>query len=85
MIRLRACELMEQMTGMPSYLADDEAAAAAYAQAQAEAEYVEPKPLSPLQEAIRKAQGKDLTGEEIEASIGFLNRVAAALSRKPQP
>lgn len=79
-IRLRACELMERMTGMPSYMVDDETATAAYAQAKAE--YVAPAPLSPLQEAVRKAQGKNPTADEIAASIGFLNRAAGAMRQK---
>ena len=54
-IRLLACDIMERRTGMPSYLVDDETAEAAYAEARAT--YVPPEPLSPLQEAVRKARG----------------------------
>jgi hypothetical protein len=37
----------------------------------------EPPPeLSPLREAVRKAQGKHLTADEIRDSIGFLNEMA---------
>jgi hypothetical protein len=76
-VRLLACEIAERRTGMPSYLVDDEAWEAAMAEA--EATYEPPKPLSPLQEAVRKAEGKHLTAGEIAESIGFLNRAAATL------
>lgn len=76
-IRLLACEIMERRTGMPSYLVDDETADAAYAEARAT--YVPPAPLSQVQEAVRKASGKNPTAEEIAESIGFLNRAAAAI------
>lgn len=76
-VRLLACEIAERRTGMPSYLVDDEQWAEALAEA--EATYEPPKPLSPLQEAVRKAEGKHLTEDEIAESIGFLNRAAAIL------
>lgn len=76
-IRLLACEIAERHTGMPSYLVDDEAWEAAMAEA--EQTYEPPEPLSPLQEAVRKAEGKHLTDDEIRESIGFLNRAAAIL------
>lgn len=76
-IRLLACEIMERRSGMPSYLVDDETADAAYAEARAT--YKPPEPLSPIQEAVRKASGRNPTADEIAASIGFLNRAAAAL------
>lgn len=81
-IRLRACEIMEQRTGRPSYMADDETADAAYAEA--EATYTEPQPLSPIQDAIRRAQGRNPTETEIAASIRFLNRAAAVLKGNPE-
>lgn len=76
-IRLRACELMEATTGMPSYMVDDETCEAAYVQA--DHEYIAPRPLSPLQEAIRKASGQQPTATEIEDSIAFLNKAATVL------
>lgn len=81
-IRALARDIAERRTGMPAYLVDDETWADALVEAQAT--YEPPKPLTPLQEAVRKAQGKHLTGDEIEESIGFLNRAAAILKgRKP--
>lgn len=74
-----ARDIAERRTGMPAYLVDDETWHAAMAEA--EATYVSPEPLSPLQEAIRKAQGKNPTAEEIAESIGFLNRVSAAIRK----
>lgn len=61
-----ARDIAERRTGMPAYLVDDEQWAAALAEA--EATYVPPKPLSPLQEAVRKARGH-YTGEEVERMI----------------
>jgi hypothetical protein len=74
-----ARDIAERRTGMPAYLVDDETWDAALAEA--EATYVPPKPLSPVQEAIRKAEGQHLTGEEIEQSIAFLNRAAQAIRK----
>lgn len=79
-IRLLACAIMERRTGMPSYLVDDETAEAAYAEA--EATYVPPEPLLPVQEAVRKASGRNPTADEIATSIDFLNRAAAAIKGK---
>ena len=77
-----ARNIAERISGMPAYLVDDETWAAAFAEA--EATYEPPKPLSPLQEAVRKAEGKHLTEDEIKESIGFLNRAAAILKgQKP--
>lgn len=72
-----ARDIAERRFGMPAYLVDDEAWEAALAEAHAT--YVPPEPLSPLQEAIRKASGKNPTGDEIVESIGFLNRMSAAI------
>lgn len=73
-----ARDIAERRTGMPAYLVDDETWESA--RAEAEATYEPPKPLSPLQEAIRKAEGKHPTADEIAESIGFLNRAARILN-----
>jgi hypothetical protein len=69
---------MEQIGGRPSYLATDGVDAEAYAQAWAEFYRgdLDPPKLSPLVEAVRKAEGKHPTAQEIEQSIGFLNRMS---------
>lgn len=74
-----AREIAERETGMPAYLVDDEQWESAWAEAQAT--YQPPEPPPPLAEAVRKAQGKNPTAEEIEESIGFLNRVSAAIRK----
>jgi hypothetical protein len=61
-----ARDIAERRAGMPAYLVDDEQWASALAEA--EATYEPPKPLSPLQEAVRKARGH-YTGEEVERMI----------------
>jgi hypothetical protein len=67
---------------MAAYLVDDETWAAALLEA--EATYEPVKSLTPLAEAVRKAQGKQPTENEIKESIGFLNQVSAAMrGRKP--
>jgi hypothetical protein len=76
-VRLLACDIVERRSGMPGYLADDEAWTAAVAEA--EATYTPPRPLSPVEDAIRRAEGKHLTDEEIERSIGALNRASAVV------
>jgi hypothetical protein len=72
-----ARDIASRRAGMPAYLVDDEQWAEAFAEA--EATYVPPKPLSPLQEAVRKAEGKHLTDGEIRESIAFLNRAIQIL------
>lgn len=69
----------ERMTGKPAYLATDEEWAAA--EAEAERTYEAPRPESDIERACRIASGR-LQGEEIEQSIGNLNKVSAALFGK---
>lgn len=70
-IRALARDIAERRTGMPAYLVDDETWAAALQEAKDT--YVPPKPPSPLQEAVRKAQGR-YTGEEVVSMIEAYNR-----------
>lgn len=72
-----ARDIAERRTGMPAYLVDGETWAAALDEAKAT--YVAPEPLSPLQDAVRKASGRNPTEAEIAESIGFLNRALAAI------
>jgi hypothetical protein len=41
----------------------------------------EPPPLDPIAKAVVKARGDILTEEDMAASIGFLNRMAAKIKR----
>lgn len=66
-IEALARDIAERWTGMAAYLVDDETWTSALAEA--ERTYVPPKPLTPLREAVRRAQGKHFTGEEIEGMI----------------
>lgn len=76
-----ARDIAERRSGMPAYLVDDETWAAALDEAHAT--YVPPEPPSLIQEAIRKAGGRNPTGDEIAESIGFLNRMSAAIRAVP--
>lgn len=71
-----AREIVERRTGMPAYLAPDEDWDAAVAEANDADLTPEPEPTG-LAAAVQRARGQ--APGQIEESIGFLNRAAAAL------
>ncbi len=75
-----ARRIVERATLMPAYLADDEQWVAALEEAKAT--YVEPGPLSPLRDAVRRASGR-LNGEEVVQAIQAYNRGVLAAVDSP--